>query len=151
MNENKEQIESKRRIKDLEKEIANNRKSIEAVKREKLFSEKVLNSLPGIFYLYTEEGDLVRWNENHETLTGYTAEELPRRRILEWFSGEGRQRVADVVNDIFNDGNLRQVEAHLIIKSGQKIPYYFTGVRMTINKQRYLLGMGIDLTEQKKN
>ncbi|MFC1858835.1 sigma-54 interaction domain-containing protein, partial [Thermodesulfobacteriota bacterium] len=41
-------------------------------------------------------------------------------------------------------------EAHLIVKSGEKIPYYFTGLRMIVNKKKYLLGMGLDLTEQKK-
>ena len=58
------------RVKELEAEIAKNRESIEAVKSEKLFSEKVLNSLPGIFYLYTEAGEIIRWNKNHEILSG---------------------------------------------------------------------------------
>ncbi len=150
MPQNQAQLEAKKRIRELEKEIAESRKAIDAVQREKLFSEKVLDSLPGIFYLYSEEGELIQWNKNHETLTGYSAEELPRLSILEWFSGNDQQRVADVVKDLFEDGSRRDVEADLIIKSGQRIPYYFTGVRMTLNGRKYLLGVGIDLTEQKK-
>jgi len=149
MTENQAYLAAKNRIKDLEKEIAKNRKAIEAVKREKLFSEKVLNSLPGIFYLYDEKGTIIRWNKNHETLTGYSARELPNRKIFDWFSGEDKQRVSAVVQDIYADGKLRTIEARLIIKNGQKIPYHFTGVRMTVNGQKYLLGMGLDLTEQK--
>ena len=121
MTENQTYLAAKNRIKDLEKEIAKSRKAIEAVKSEKLFSEKVLNSLPGIFYLYTEAGKLIRWNKNHETLTGFSGEELPRRSMFDWFSGEDKERVATVVEKIYADGNLGSVEANLLIKTGQKI------------------------------
>jgi len=138
------------RIRQLELEIAESRKAIGDIQREQLFSEKVLDSLPGIFYLYDEDGNLIRWNKEHETLTGYNAEELPARSMLEWFSGTDKTRVAERVNLLFENGGRVDVEAHLIIKSGQKIPYYFTGVRMTVDGRRYLLGVGIDLTDLKK-
>ena len=138
------------RIRQLELEIAESRKAIGDIQREQLFSEKVLDSLPGIFYLYDEDGNLIRWNKEHETLTGYNAEELPVRSMLEWFSGTDKTRVAERVNLLFERGGRVDVEAHLIIKSGQKIPYYFTGVRMTVDGRRYLLGVGIDLTDLKK-
>ena len=64
------------RIRQLEHEIAESRKAIGDIQREQLFSEKVLDSLPGIFYLYDQEGQIIRWNKNHETLTGFSAEEL---------------------------------------------------------------------------
>lgn len=117
---------------------------------EQLFSEKVLDSLPGIFYLYDANGNLVRWNKNHEILTGFTAEELPKRRMLDWFSGEDKKKIALEVKAFFEKGARRDIEADLIVKSGKKIPYYFTGVRMIVEGKIYLLGMGIDLTEQKK-
>jgi PAS domain S-box-containing protein len=138
------------RIRQLELEIAESRKAIGDIQREQLFSEKVLDSLPGIFYLYDEDGNLIRWNKEHETLTGYSAEELPARSMLEWFSGKDKTRVAERVNLLFESGGRVDVEAHLIIKSGQRIPYYFTGVRMTVDERRYLLGVGIDLTDLKK-
>ncbi|MFO7817802.1 MAG: PAS domain-containing protein [Desulfovibrionales bacterium] len=53
-------------------------------------------------------------------------------------------------NKLFETGTRRDIEADLIVKSGQKIPYYFTGVRMIVEGKIYLLGVGIDLTEQKK-
>jgi PAS domain S-box-containing protein len=108
------------RIRQLELEIAESRKAIGDIQREQLFSEKVLDSLPGIFYLYDEDGNLIRWNKEHETLTGYNAEELPARSMLEWFSGTDKTRVAERVNLLFENGGRVDVEAHLIIKSGQK-------------------------------
>ncbi len=137
------------KIRQLEKEIAASRKAISDLQREKLFSEKVLDSLPGIFYLYNQDGQIIRWNKNHETLTGFSAEELPRRRIFDWFSGADKERVAEVVDEIYTSGVRSSVEAKLIVKSGARVPYYFTGVRMAVDHKKYLLGVGIDLTEQK--
>jgi len=140
----------KERTRQLELEIAESRKAIGDIQREQLFSEKVLDSLPGIFYLYDEDGNLIRWNKNHETLTGFEAEELPARSMLEWFSGKDKTHVAERVNRLFERGGRVDVEAHLIVKNGRKIPYYFTGVRMTVDGRRYLLGVGIDMTDLKK-
>ena len=137
------------KIRQLEKEITASRKAISDLQREKLFSEKVLDSLPGIFYLYNQDGQIIRWNKNHETLTGFTAEELPRRNIFDWFSGTDKERVVAVVDKILTLGVRSTVEAGLIVKSGVEVPYYFTGIRMTVDHQKYLLGVGIDLTEQK--
>jgi PAS domain S-box-containing protein len=134
----------------LQKEAEENEKSFAQLQTEQLFSEKVLDSLPGIFYLYDENGNLVRWNKNHEILTGFTAEELPKRKMLDWFSDKEKKKVAAEVNKLFETGTRRDIEADLIVKSGQKIPYYFTGVRMIVEGKIYLLGVGIDLTEQKK-
>ena len=138
------------RLEKLQQEIDNNIRSLEALKREQLFSEKVLDSLPGIFYLYDEYGKLFRWNKNHEILTGFSAEELPKRKMLDWFSEEDRQRVEKRVTNLFTTGIKDALEADLIIKDGKKIPYYFTGTLMTVEGRNYLLGMGIDLTEIKK-
>jgi PAS domain S-box-containing protein len=138
------------RIRHLERALAESRQAIGDIQREQLFSEKVLDSLPGIFYLYDEHGKIIRWNKNHETLTGFSAEELPQRNIFDWFSGDDKKRVAEVVDRIYSEGTRSSIEARLIIKSGARVPYYFTGVRMTVDGRKYLLGMGIDLTEQKQ-
>jgi PAS domain S-box-containing protein len=122
---------------------------VEDLKKEKLFSETVLNSLPGIFYLYDVEGNLIRWNKNHEDLTGFTADELPKRNLLEWFEGEDKQQVEKTVENVLKVGK-GEVEAGLLIKNGEKIPYYFTGASMTVNDKIYMMGVGIDLTNIKK-
>ncbi|MBC2717084.1 MAG: sigma 54-interacting transcriptional regulator [Desulfobacteraceae bacterium] len=138
------------RLKELQKEVDQNKQSFEALQQEQLFSEKVLDSLPGIFYLYDENGNLIRWNKNHETLTGFTAEELPKRKMLDWFSKKDKEKIASEVKELFETGNRREVEAGLIVKNGREIPYYFTGVRMVVEDKVYLIGMGVDLTEIKK-
>ncbi|RYY97084.1 MAG: PAS domain S-box protein, partial [Chitinophagaceae bacterium] len=48
----------------------------EEVLREKEMSDSIINSLPGIFYLINEEGEVLRWNGNLETVTGMGRREL---------------------------------------------------------------------------
>lgn len=138
------------KIKILENTIRENEKVLDKLSKERLFSEKVLDSLPGIFYLYDEDENIIRWNKNHELLTGYSAEELPERKMLEWFSGRDRDRIKESVRQLYEKGGKVGVEASLIIKDGTRVPYYFTGVRMFVDDHRYLLGVGIDLTPLKK-
>ena len=77
-----------RRVKQLEKTVEKSKQVAKDLEQEKEFSEKVLSSLPGIFYLYDEDGNIVRWNKNHEILTGFSAGEIARRKILDWFNEE---------------------------------------------------------------
>jgi len=74
-----------KRVKQLEKNVVESKRAAIDLKQEKKFSEKVLSSLPGIFYLYDEDGNIVRWNTNHEILTGFSADEISHRKILDWF------------------------------------------------------------------
>ncbi|MDR9424965.1 MAG: GGDEF domain-containing protein, partial [Marinobacter sp.] len=40
-------------------------------------------------------------------------------------------------------------EAHLIGASGEAIPYYLRGYRVVLDGQKYLLGVGLDISERK--
>lgn len=143
-------IELERKIEQLEKQIIDNAKNLDRLKHEQLFSEKVLDSLPGIFYLYNEEGVLVRWNKAHETVSGYSSEELSKIGIFDWFSESDKPKVKRAVEEILAKGEKSDVEAGLLVKNGKSIPHYFTGVRMTVRGKKYLLGVGTDITKLKR-
>jgi PAS domain S-box-containing protein len=138
-----------KRVKQLEKNVEESKQVTKNLEQEKKFSEKVLSSLPGIFYLYDEDGNMVRWNKNHEILTGFSAEEISQRKILDWFNEEERKYIASRVEETFVRGK-SDAEGYLVIKSGEKVPYFFTAMRMIIDNRKYLLGMGTDLSKIKK-
>jgi PAS domain S-box-containing protein len=138
-----------KRVKQLEKTVQESNRVAKDLKKEKKFSEKVLSSLPGIFYLYDKDGNIVRWNKNHETLTGFSAEEISCRKILDWFNEEEKKYIASRVKETFDRGK-SDAEGYLVIKSGKKVPYYFTAMRMIIDNKKFLLGMGTDLSKLKK-
>ena len=62
------------------------------LKREKALSETLVESLPGIFYLYdAQTRRLVKWNKNHEVVSGYTKEEMLGKHALDWFRPEDKE------------------------------------------------------------
>ena len=116
--------------------------------QEKQFSDAVINALPGIFYLYNSEGRLVRWNRNHETETGFSAEELKGRAGLDWFCGPYKELIASEMRKVFEEGKA-SVEAPLLMKDGRQVPYLLGGVRFKMDDQLYFLGVGTDISTLK--
>jgi PAS domain-containing protein len=88
-----------------------------AILQEKKFTETVINSLPGIYYVYDSDWRMVRWNRNHEILTGFSAEELKGRMVLDWFSEDFKEIIATTVRKVFDEGEA-MVEAPLLLSDG---------------------------------
>jgi two-component system, sensor histidine kinase and response regulator len=128
----------------------NDRKHAEEVlQREKVLSESIINSLPGIFYLFDERGQFLRWNKNFEQVTGYSTEEIPQIPPLGLFAGSDKERIGQQIQIAFAQG-AGHAEADLMTKSGKWIPYYFTGLRVVLNGQPFVIGVGLDTTERKR-
>lgn len=120
----------------------------EMLKGEKSFSESIINSLPGILYLYDEAREFIRWNKNFETVSGYAEQEIRAMHPLDFFDGNDKQLVDRKIEEVFSKG-LSEVEASFCTRDGKKIPYYFNGKRILLNNKPVLIGMGIDVTELK--
>ena len=129
-------------------DISERKAKEEVILREKQFSETAINSLPGIFYVYNSDWRMVRWNHNHELLTGFSAEELKGRMLLDWFSEDFKDPVAMAVRKVFEEGEA-MVEAPLLLSDGSEVPYLFKGVRLEVAGEAYLMGMGIDISQRK--
>jgi len=136
-------------IENVSKEISERKAAQEAALKEKNFSESAISSLPGIFYLFNEEGRYLRWNENLEKVSGYSAKEISSMVPLDFFGGQDREVIGKAIQEAFDKGKTA-VEADLISSDGRKTPYYFTGMRTRIGDSTYLVGMGINITERKK-
>ncbi len=118
--------------------------------KEKEFSAKILDSLPGIFYLYTyPELKLIRWNKNHETQLGFTAEEMQNRYIMDWHIPGVEPLVQQAVDLVMEKGQ-NVLESPLLNKQGEYIPFLMTGMRFEMENQLYLMGFGIDITDRKR-
>ncbi len=122
-----------------------------ALLREKVFTDAVIDSVPGLLYLYDADGYLVRWNKKHEEITGYSDAELDHRHVLDWYKGrpDDVARITAGVQRALAEG-FADAEAGLVTKSGAVIPFYFTAVRLVIDGKTYFTGIGIDLTERQR-
>jgi PAS domain S-box-containing protein len=129
-------------------DITLEKRAEEELKRQQSFTAAVLESLPGIFYLYDYPGlRLKDWNKNHETAFGFTAEEIRGRHISEWHIPEMREPIKAAVEAVMARGS-NTAEAPLVSKDGSRKPYLLTGTRLEADGQTYLMGVGIDISER---
>jgi PAS domain S-box-containing protein len=116
---------------------------------EKNFSQTLIDQLPGSFYMFAENGRMLRWNDNLEKVTGYTAAEIKQMNALDFFPDDEKGNVRRRIQAVFNKG-ASQVEANFLTKDGRKIPHVLTGSRIDYDGVTYLLGVGLDITESKQ-
>ena len=116
---------------------------------EKELSDGLINSLPGIFYMFNKEGDFMRWNDNILNITGYNKKEMARLHPLDFFVEENKSILIEKINGVFENG-ADSIEADLLTKDGRRIPYYFTGIYIKMGDQDCMMGVGIDISERVK-
>lgn len=131
------------------KDISGRKRAEEEMLKEKQLSDSIINSLPGIFYLYDQQGNFLRWNNNFEAVSGYTASEVRGMHPLDFFEGEEKVLLDKKIKEVFEKGK-SEVEAFFYTKQKQKIPYYFTGWKVIFEGKPCLIGVGLDITERKK-
>jgi len=114
---------------------------------EKELSDSIINSLPGVFYLYDKNRRFYRWNKNFETVSGYAAAEIAEMHPLDFFRGDDKVRVGEKIDAVFEHGKA-EVEARFYTKNKDEITYFFNGHVAYLDKHPYLIGMGIDITNR---
>lgn len=119
------------------------------IQHEKALSDSLINSLPGIFYLFDEQGKFLRWNENFEKVSGYSVAEFSLMHPLDFFTDQDKALIQERIGAVFQTGK-SNVEANLMTKDGRRLPHYFTGSRIQFNNAPCLIGMGIDIGERKQ-
>jgi diguanylate cyclase (GGDEF)-like protein/hemerythrin-like metal-binding protein/PAS domain S-box-containing protein len=130
----------------IQEDVTERRRAEEALQQQKRFSEDIVNSLPGIFYMLDVDGRFIRVNPRCMEVTGYSWAELERMTALDFFAAD-RNLVAAKMQEVFEQGDA-SIEAELVTRYGRRIPYYFTGHRTEIGGQSYLVGIGTDITER---
>jgi PAS domain S-box-containing protein len=129
-------------------DITQQKETEKALLAEKKFTNSLLDSMPGLVYMYDENGYLIRWNTKHESETGYTADELQGKHILSWFDDNNKNIIIPQIESI-KQGGYTEIEAALTLKNGTQRQYYFTAIQTRINDNAYLLGIGLDITDRK--
>ena len=124
------------------------RRAQELVEQERLFTDAMIEALPGVLYLYDEHGRFLRWNRNFVAVTGYSDREIARMHPLDFFTGKDRERVAREIRATFERGE-SCVEAAFVTKDGCAKDYFFTGKRIEFSGVPCLIGVGIDITVRK--
>ena len=130
-------------------DISERRAAEERLRREKELSDTLIESLPGVFYLFDDQGRFLRWNENFASVSQYSNAEIAGMQPTEFFEGEGREHIRQRIGEVFVTGH-STAEADFVSKDGTRRPYFFTGSRVMVDGRPCVIGMGIDVTERQR-
>lgn len=125
------------------------KKAEEALQNERDFSMKIMDSLPGLFYIFDEQGHFLLWNKNHSVITGYSDEEIRQLMAVDQIAESDRNLILETMKYIFQTGEA-SVEADIVCKDGSVKSFLLSGTRIQYGGRPCLLGTGIDITDKKK-
>ncbi len=118
--------------------------------RERLFNKALLDSIPGIYYLYTyPELKLIDWNKQQEPILGYNTNEIQVSPTFVKHLSENEEKVRKAIDDIITHDKT-SIEASLLTKDGCSIPYLLTAVKIESDGLQYFMGVGINVSDRKQ-
>jgi len=122
------------------------------LKQQQAFTESIMDSLPDPLYVFNEDGELLRWNERLEAVTGYDADEIRELTALEFIAEDDRDRITEIMSGVW-DGERRSVEAALETRDGDQIPYEFSSAPLRDESGSIIgvTGVGRDITERREH
>jgi PAS domain S-box-containing protein len=120
-----------------------------AADREKSFANTLIATMPGIFYLYDDQGHFLRWNRDFERVSGFSPEEIARMHPLDFFLEGEKALLQSRIAEVFEKGE-SSVEAEFVSRDGHSRPYFFTGKRILFDEKNALVGVGLDISGRKE-
>ena len=118
--------------------------------QEKNFSDAIINNMPGVFAMCAEDGSIIRWNKNIESVLGYSSEDLIGMDAVNTVNPEGRDYSRKYIQEIFSGSDKGAEEVVAITKTGLRIPFYINAHKIILGDKKYILGFGIDISDLKR-
>lgn len=129
------------------RDITERKEYEEKITSAKALADKLIDSLPGVFYFFDQNGKFIRWNRALETVTGYSSEEIADMHPTDFFQGDEKAYITERIYGVFTQG-LNDAQANFCTKSGELIPYYFKAALVSYEGKPCLIGNGIDIAER---
>ena len=131
-------------------DITPTKKYEQELRKSQELLQALIDSVPGLFYLYNSKGELIFWNKQHEIFTGYTSEELDHFTLMDWYPNdpESQNSVMKGLEATATQG-FGDAEANLTLKDGSKVFCYFTACPLNIDGEDCFVGIGYDISKRK--
>jgi PAS domain S-box-containing protein len=121
------------------------------LKKEQLFNKQIIESIPGTFFLLDPNGRFVSWNDRvREMCFGVSENGITDTFGIDILHPENRSRAVEVMADIINNNADVTEEFRFVLGGGTDIRWHLlTAKRIIIDASPFIIGVGIDITEQK--
>jgi PAS domain S-box-containing protein len=99
------------------------------LKEEREFVEQALDALDELFYVVGPNGEIQRWNDRLNEVSGYSDEEMEALRATDLFPDEQESDVLEAIDETLRTGST-VVDLDLLTAGGDRVPCEFTGSRL---------------------
>lgn len=118
------------------------------LRMERELMDAMFESAPGMLYLQSGEGQMVRWNSQHERVTGYSNSETAQMNAQDFCTEPERDVLNQARKSAFANGG-NEVEFDLARKDGTTARHFFRMVPVEVAGEPHLVGIGIDVSSQR--
>lgn len=133
------------------RDITARRERVTQLEEEKALNQAAVDSVADFYWGIDLEGYVTRWSDEDGSVTGYTHDDAVGRHTSTFHPDEHVSRIQDVIDEIHETGTA-SVEADLLRKDGERVPFHFTGttLRDDDGSVRSIVGLGQDISERKR-
>lgn len=123
--------------------------TVQSLSEQAELADSIIQSLPGMFYLLDDRGQLLRTNDRLLEETGYAAHQLLGQSIEKLLIPEVREQAMNNLQQARNRGEI-EGETRLLRHDGKSLPYFFYARHCQLGGQPRLLGLAYDISERKQ-
>ncbi|NHX36235.1 MULTISPECIES: PAS domain-containing sensor histidine kinase [Halolamina] len=130
-------------------DTANPDEGIQAVHGGQEFLDHALDVLDDVFYVLGPDGELLQWNDRAAEVTGYSEDEIAEMNAVDFLADD--ELALEAMEETLRTGE-GVVESDLLTADGRRIPYEFTGARLTDERGETvgIAGIGRDISRRKE-
>jgi len=131
-------------------DVTDRKKAEIAFEQEKIFSDAIIDAIPGTFWVIDQETNFIKWNRHHEEVFGVSTADFRTRypSALLVIHEDERERAENMMKEVFLKG-WGSAEFRILGKDGIR-NFLLTGRRLEIGTSLFIVGVGVDITDQKK-
>jgi PAS domain S-box-containing protein len=132
-------------------DITERRQAEEQILKERNLSNEIIDCLPGVFFLQDRNGKYLRWNKHFGKASGYAEEEIKDLQALDFFEGDQKAAIQRKIEELLANPNLEaDLEAEIVTRDGQKIPFYYKGKHIQFEGEPCIIGTGFNISNLRK-
>lgn len=131
------------------RDISNRKDTEKALREEKDFTDVVLDSLPGVFFVLDTEGKVVRWNNRSSDIFNLTPDEIEGKLATDFIHEDDKKQVFKEISRVLEE---KRITFELTLDTSDETPVIYRFIAKTLEQdgQTYIVGTGIDVSEQKE-
>lgn len=109
-----------------------------------------IDTIQEILFVFSLDRGMLSWNGRVNEVTGYDDAALRGREPLSLIAPDHRERVAEAIEAVTTDEEA-EIQADLLTRSGERIPYEFTGSLLSEpGETPVLCGTGRDVSDRRR-